>query len=315
MILLDYHNKIIEDMLLERFAITDGKYDPLEPPTVIADFDSVTFSLGTDPNARNIITVSLSMKGYDELKKQGVDDVLKRIYGAYLTTPEGGYNVSLKIDLSKKPADVNKFVRDVALLKRNVLAAPFYKVFADVEAKKPVVANPIEIRYRDDEAIYIKQETDRVIVIFTIMFKDQDDVVFAKVFLQEYQDARKTMSNAPSVMFSQKEPPLELKGVKNLKVMAGQGFVSFVLFGPHISGTKKEKTIDNIQTFRNYLHYHIKCSKAFMHTRMRNRVKNFLQVLNRAKSDPESTEKKTITGKTFRRADEPQQSADDDYNI
>jgi len=48
---------------------------------------------------------------------------------------------------------------------------------------------------------------------------------------------------------------------------------------------------------------------------MRNKVKAFLQVLNRAKSAPESAEKKTITGKTFRRADEPQQSADDEYNI
>jgi len=315
MILLDYHNKIIEDLLLERFAITDGKYDPLEPPTVIADFDGVTFSLATDPNARNIIFVSMSMKGFAELKKAGVDGVLKKVYGNNLVAPQSGYDCCVQVDCSSKQADVAKFVREVALLKRHALAAPFYQVFADVEAKKPPSANLIEIRYRDDEAIYIKQETDRVIVIFTIMFKDQDDIVFAKVFLQEYQDARKTMSNAPSVLFSQKEPPLELKGVRNLKVQAGQGFVSFVLFAPHISGTKKEKSIDNIQTFRNYLHYHIKCSKAYMHTRMRNRVKIFLQVLNRAKSEPESSEKKTITGKTFRRADEPQQSADDEYNI
>jgi actin related protein 2/3 complex subunit 2 len=82
-----------------------------------------------------------------------------------------------------------------------------------------------------------------------------------------------------------------------------------------MSGSKKEKTIDNIQTFRNYLHYHIKCSKAYMHTRMRNRVKTFLQVLNRAKTEIGSAEKKTFTGKTFRRADEPEQSQDDDYNI
>jgi len=290
------------------------KYDPLEPPTIIADFDGVTFALGTDPNARNLVNISMSMKGYGELKKYGVDDVMKKAYGNYLTTPETGYDVAVQIDLTNKPADLPKFVRDIALMKRNALAAPFYRVFADIEAKKPPTSL-IEIKYRDDEAIYIKPEADRVIVIFTIMFKDQDDVVFAKVFLKEYEDARKTMSNAPSVMFSQKEPPLELKGVKNLKVQAGQGFVSFVLFAPHISGTKKEKSIDNIQTFRNYLHYHIKCSKAYMHTRMRNRVKGFLQVLNRAKSAPESTEKKTMAGKTFRRADEPQQSADDDYNI
>ena len=62
----------------------------------------------------------------------------------------------------------------------------------------------IEIRYRDDEAIYIKPETDRAIIIFNVQFKDSDDVVFAKFFLQEYQDTRKTMSNAPAVSYSQK---------------------------------------------------------------------------------------------------------------
>jgi len=140
--------------------------------------------------------------------------------------------------------------------------------------------------------------------------------VIAKVFLQEYQDARRTMSNAPSVMYSQKEPPQELRGVRNLKVGEAQVFVSFVLFQPHIAPAKREKTIDNIQTFRNYLHYHIKCSKAYLHTRMRNRVRTFLQVLNRAKSEPQSTEKKTITGRTFNRADDPQTADTElEYNI
>jgi len=91
-----------------------------------------------------------------------------------------------------------------------------------------------------------------------------------------------------------------LKGVKNLKTGDAQGYVSFVLFAPHVSGNKKEKTIDNIQTFRNYLHYHIKCSKAFIHTRMRNRVRTFLQVLNRARNEQGQAEKKTISGKTFK---------------
>jgi len=314
MILLEYHNKIIEDTLLEKFGITDGKFEAIE--AVIADFDGVTFHIFTpDANAKNIIQISMSMKVFSELKKYGVDELLKKVYGPYLVAAENNYDVTLEVDASQPPADVGKTARDIALLKRNALAAPFYKVFADIEAKKP--GPLVEIRYRDEEAMFLKPETDRVIVIFNIQFKDMDDVVFAKVFLQEYQDARKTMSNAPAVTYSQKEPPMELKGVKNLKVGDGNGFVSFVLFAPHISGGKKEKTVDNIQTFRNYLHYHIKCSKAFMHTRMRNRVKLFLQVLNRAKSDAPNTEKKTITGRTFKRADDPQpaEQADDEYNI
>jgi len=250
----------------------------------------------------------------ERLKKYGVDDVMQKNYGSLLIGTEQGYDVTLEIDLAKPPQDKAKLARSVALLKRNALAAPFYKTFSDIEAKKP--GSLVEIRYRDEEAIFIKPESDRCIVIFDVLFRDPDDVVMAKVFLQEYQDARRTMSNAPSVLFSQKEPPLELKGVKNLRVGDAQGFVSFVLFQPHIAPGKREKTIDNIETFRNYLHYHIKCSKAYLHTRMRNRVRTFLQVLNRSKSEVQNVEKKTITGKTFKRADDPQNSSTElDYNI
>lgn len=307
MILLEFHNKIIEDTLLEKFAITDGKYDAVD--MTIADFDGVTFRLSTaEGEAKNLFKISMSIKGYADLKKLGADDIMKKVYGSMLTSTENGYDVTVQVDCAR-PGDGPKVAHDIALMKRHALAAPFYKVFADIEAKKP--AGPlIEIKYRDDETLYLKPEADRVIVIFTVQFKDADDVIFAKVFLNEYQDARKTMNGAPSVLFSQKEPPLELKGVRNLKVQEGQSFVSFVLFGSHITGNKKEKSIDTIQTFRNYLHYHIKCSKAYMHTRMRNKVKQFLQVLNRAKSAPEDKDKRTITGKTFRRADEPEASDD-----
>jgi len=298
---LEYHNKIIYDTILEKFeAAKEGRFDSIE--AIIADFDAVTFHLFSDANSKNLLNISLSIKCYAELRKHGADDIMKQQYADLLKSPESGYDVTLQIDLSKPPADKEAFAQKVALLKRHALGAPFYKVFTDIEQKKP--GNLIEIRYRDDEAFYIKPENDRAIVIFEIAFRDPDDVVLAKVFLQEYQDARRTMSNAPSVSYSQKEPPLELKGVKGLRVGPGTGYVSFVLFAPHISGKKKETSIDNIQNFRNYLQYHMKCSKAYMHTRMRNRVRTFLQVLNRAKSDPQSKEKKTITGKTFARADD-----------
>jgi len=311
MILLDFHNKIVEDTLLERFGAE--KFESME--AIVADFDGVTFHLFTpDANAKNILNISISIKCFGELEKQGVQDILKTQYGKNLIAPENGYNATLQVDLASVPADKAAFARNIALFKRHCLAAPFYKAFNDVEAKKP---NPvlIEVPYRDEEAFYIKTEADRAIVIFSVAFKDKDDVVLAKVFLQEYQDARKTMSNAPSVLFSQKEPPLELKGVKNLRAGSSNGFVSFVLFQPHVIGKKKETTIDNIMTFRNYLHYHMKCSKANLHTRMRNQVRAFLQVLNRSKSEPESKEKKTISGRSFTRADDAPSTLSPEENI
>lgn len=35
--------------------------------------------------------------------------------------------------------------------------------------------------------------------------------------------------------------------------------------------------ISHIQTFRDYFHYHIKASKAHIHSRMRKRTADFLQ--------------------------------------
>lgn len=59
-----------------------------------------------------------------------------------------------------------------------------------------------------------------------------------------------------------------------------------VLFPRHFSNpTVAADSITQIQLFRDYLHYHIKCSKAYMHSRMRTRVAEFLKVLNRAKPD------------------------------
>jgi actin related protein 2/3 complex subunit 2 len=67
-----------------------------------------------------------------------------------------------------------------------------------------------------------------------------------------------------------------------------------VLFPNHFAlGDTREETISRIQIFRDYLHYHIKCSKAYMHTRMRARVRDFLKVLNRAKPEVVNAEKKT----------------------
>jgi len=75
-----------------------------------------------------------------------------------------------------------------------------------------------------------------------------------------------------------------------------------VLFEQHLQPKNMFKTINLVQNFRDYLHYHIKCSKAYMHTRMRERVSTWLQVLNRARPEPfEKKEKKLASGRTFKR--------------
>lgn len=72
-------------------------------------------------------------------------------------------------------------------------------------------------------------------------------------------------------------------------------FFCVVLFPRHTSRATRDNTINLIHMFRHYLHYHIKCSKAYIHSRMRAKASEFLKVLNRARPEQRSNEKKTIT--------------------
>ncbi|KAG5214512.1 hypothetical protein JEQ12_000088 [Ovis aries] len=94
------------------------------------------------------------------------------------------------------------------------------------------------------------------------------------------------------------EPPLELKDT-DATVGDNVGYITFVLFPRDTNASARDNTINLIHTFRDYLHYHIKCSKAYMHTCMGAKTSEFLKVLNRALPDAEKKEIKTITGKTF----------------
>jgi len=287
MILLEFGNRVLEEAVKQ---LAEGA----RPFKVeCADFDGCSFCL-LAASDKGPVTISLKWACWPDLKAAGAEEVLKSFYGSWVTTPEAGYDYTISFPMSEcNAANAAK----AALLKTQAFSGPFEKTFAAVNSGGSAPPMTI-INHRVGEAIYLKPEGDRVIVIFSIGFKDSDDQVLAKVFLQEFADARRKMNNAPSVSFAQKERPLELKGVKGVVEGDSQGFISFVLFKGHLSDKNRTKTIQSLQTFRNYLHYHIKCSKAYLHTRMRNRVFNLLQVLNRAKMERE-VEKKTATGKSF----------------
>jgi actin related protein 2/3 complex subunit 2 len=115
---------------------------------------------------------------------------------------------------------------------------------------------------------------------------------------QEFVDARRlpTIQNAPQVLYTNRDPPLEIRSVPGLRQTDDVGYVTFVLFPRHFNNpTVAAGTISHIQLFRDYLHYHIKCSKAYLHSRMRHRVSEFQKILNRAKTEVAAGERKTMT--------------------
>ncbi|KAI9753645.1 MAG: ARP2/3 actin-organizing complex subunit Arc34 [Chaenotheca gracillima] len=315
MLLLDYQNVLIQSLLTERFSGAP----PASVDQVVSDFDGVTFHLST-PETKSKILISISVKCYPELVKYGAQQVLEREYGPYIVEPENGYDFSVLVDLDNLPGDKegrDDLVRRVSLLKRNAMAAPFEKAFDEFaelqEAASKFTSESapegireggevMAIHYREEEAIYIKASSDRVTVIFSTIFREETDRIFGKIFLQEFVDARRrAIQNAPQVLF-RNDPPLELQNVPGVQNSGtGEvGYVTFVLFPRHLNPQRREEVISHIQTFRDYFHYHIKASKAYIHSRMRRRTADFLQILRRARPENEEKERKTASGRTFR---------------
>ncbi|KAI1490604.1 Arp2/3 complex [Biscogniauxia mediterranea] len=315
MLLLDYQNVLLQSVLTERFSGAP----PASIDQTVSDFDGVTFHIST-PETKTKILVSIQIRCFRELVQYGAEQVLQREYGPYVVPPEVGYDFSILVDLENLPAEKeerDELVKKISLLKRNAMAAPFehaytehYKLkeeaskYTSEEAPQGVQegGEVMAIHYRDEEAIYVKASHDRVTVIFSTIFREETDRVFGKVFIQEFVDARRrAIQNAPQVLF-RNDPPLELQGVPGVKATSDGdiGYVTFVLFPRHLTPQRMPDVISHIQTFRDYFHYHIKASKAYIHSRMRRRTADFLQVLRRARPENEEKERKTASGRTFK---------------
>jgi len=307
MILLEVHNRIVEQAVRSQIEAEESKREALE--IICADFDGVQYHIFTSAD-KSSVSVSLMWACADQLLSNGGQEDLQRIYGSYLVSPENNYHVTLTLNFASMPAaqkDKDELAMSFAMLKRHLFGAPFAKCFKAIQSK--AAENPIVIDYRyGSEQVHLIPGKEGLTVIFSIDFESQGDQVLSKIFLQEF-GAQKP-SGAPAFRFAEKEPPLELTKLGVVATSRNTSFASFVLFDHHMNERHFANTISTIQTFRNYLHYHLKCSKAFMHSRMRKNVDNLLLVLNRAR--PESLEgkaKKTIGGKTFTRAGEDKPAA------
>ncbi|WFD37449.1 Arp complex subunit [Malassezia japonica] len=239
MILLGAENTLIRDLLTSRFAT------PAAVDQTFTDFDGVAYHM--ESTKEGPLTLSMDIRCWPELVEQGVEASLRDVYGGWMRAQvEPDYCVTLEFDYQAVPAagpERDALIHTVSLLKRNALAAPFERAFeqqAQLEQQfdpsgPPPPGTLIPIHYRADEAMYILPAHDRVTVVFSTRFDEETDRVFGKVFLQEFVDARRqpSIQNAPQVLYSSKEPPLEIRSVAGLQRGDDTGYVTFVLFPRH----------------------------------------------------------------------------------
>jgi len=193
------------------------------------------------------------------------------------------------------------------MLKPNVVGGVFHyftKKLKNDEAPEP----PYRFQLRGDTTVYVFPSKDRVVFIYSMHFDDKAENCIGKVFMQEFVDAKKKIGKAPPVSFSA-VPPRELQEQLDIKeANCNLGYISFAVLKTHCTDEKlRQRVCEQLQTFRTYTQYHIKCSKSYFHSRMRARAADLLKVLSRAKveqGDENAKEKvvRTVGGKVFKRA-------------
>ncbi len=118
------------------------------------------------------------------------EKVLRREYGDLLVAPIPDYNVTLSLDFNTQlPTGEEAWlplVHKIAMLKRHCFAAVFEKYFEFQSQQGKTTGNHKRavIHYRDDETLYVDASSDRVIVIFSTVFKDPDDNIIGRVFME-----------------------------------------------------------------------------------------------------------------------------------
>lgn len=297
MILLEPGNRILGETVTDSLS-EDTKVEPMD--VRLCDFDDVTYRVTIDAADMKTMQVSMNLPCYHQIKDKGAEAALTRVYGDIVASEAvTGFDISLNVPLEEKK-DAEELAKKVTLFKQNIVGGVFDHFYSALLDGKPET-EPFKFDLRGDTTVYFFPGKDRVVTIFALDFTEQVDKTIAKVFMQEFVDSRRRVSRAPPVSWGE-NPPKELGHFNITENEGNLGYISFAILKSHLDKGKKETVISVLQVFRNYIQYHIKCSKSFFHQRMRARVRALIKVLNRARFDADEVkEKKTAAGKTFKR--------------
>ncbi|GJN27065.1 hypothetical protein PR202_gb15048 [Eleusine coracana subsp. coracana] len=121
------------------------------------------------------------------------------------------------------------------------------------------------------------QDDGKINAVFPMRFKDDTDLAIATSFFQELQDLGNSFAKAPKCSWSPIPPP-ELRGENVNHLTTNGGFVSFGVLSRHVKGKRAAKTAWILLNFQAYVKYHIKCTRGYIQSRMRERLETLTEV-------------------------------------
>lgn len=145
------------------------------------------YQLNAEEKANNIsILVSISAPCVEQLNKLfSIPAEMKKFYphASDISLDPISFSLSLNFELDLD-ADNAKAIENISLLKRNLFSIPFYHAISLQESDCQNSQKPFMFAYRPDEYVFIKPYSDRIVAIFQLRFKGNDDTIIAKVFIQ-----------------------------------------------------------------------------------------------------------------------------------
>jgi len=308
MILLAKGNRILEETVKDQICRDPSEKRQQMLDVKLCDFDEVSYNVkidGSGDKTNAPMVLAISCPAYHAIKEYA-DTELKKTFPDMNADDElipSGYDVGLAIDLDKcaemKDDEKNALVKSLSTSKFTLLSGPFRKYFDDLSTGVNCGEN-FQFDLRHDTTVYFCPRDDRVTIVYAVDFQEKVDKVIARVFMQELCDARKRVRTAPPFSWST-NPPKELNELGVTKNPGILGYASLAVMATHVKGAKSDQVIEALINFRTFIQYHLKCAKSYFHSRMRKRCTDLLKILNRAKVSFGKKEKKTKSGKTFKR--------------
>lgn len=224
LIFLPTENMIIQETVQGKLE-TASKPEPCD--ISLQDFDGTKYRVFVDPESPTLVYISIWLRCYAECYENGAAEMIGSTYeGLFTDEAEEGFDFTLCFDVADPPREAAVLVDLCANLKRNIIAAPFERAFIAVK-DSTTPPDSCVLPFRENENCYIFPSADRVTIFYNVTFEDSNEQAIAKVFLQEFAEAKQRVKSGPPVSLS-RDTPRELE---QIGVEPGPGHVGYLSFG------------------------------------------------------------------------------------
>ncbi|EOY06156.1 Actin-related protein 2/3 complex subunit 2 [Theobroma cacao] len=282
---------------------------PIEVDHHLYEFGSVEYhikSSASDPQF-TYLSISTPLLTQGVLLSYGLSpyttQMVREISADFLEIVEPakeGYQLTLRLDFSKIPRDVDslKVITEVSSVQAVILSSQLKEMLRNVNSRDTSqgMYKPIKLVYHPREPFYVIRQSQKIIAVFPMRFKEYSDVIIATSFFQELMDvgSSEKWAKVPPCSWSPIPPP-ELRGEPFEDLSTNGGFVSFDISSRHIEGKRLDKTVWSLLNFYAYVKHHVKCTRGFIQRRMRKRLESLVEVLQNSSLEEDGRIKK-VTG-------------------